>query len=127
MSVTAIDLLKVELEKFSSAEEARNVAFINALCDSLRTKLLNYYQAGAKPEDRLQRIAEISSLFRDIKLKDGKRVFTIAAKQIKIKPKATKGGAAGVVGATEQIDYRCPTGTQCIDGNCVPTLGRRSA
>lgn len=127
MSVTAIDLLKAELDKFGSADDARNIAFINALCDSLRAKLLNYYRAGASAEARLQRVAEISAVFRDIKLKDGKREFTIAAKQIKIKSAPVKGKAASAVNAPEQIDYRCPTGTQCIDGNCVPTIGDSAA
>jgi hypothetical protein len=123
MSVTAIDLLRAELEKFGSADEARNLAFINALCDSFRAKLLSYYRAGASAEARLQRVAEISAVFRDIKLKDGRREFTIAAKQIKIKAAPVNGQAPGAVSAPEQIDYRCPTGTQCIDGNCVPTVG----
>ena len=127
MSVTAIDQLKAELDKFGSADEARNLAFINALCDSFRAKLLSYYQAGATAEARLQRVAEISAVFRDIKLKDGKREFTIAAKQIKIKAAPVKGKAASAVSAPEQTDYRCPTGTQCIDGNCVPAVGGKRA
>lgn len=124
MTVTATDVLKAELEKFGSADEARNLAFIKALCEAFEAKARQYYQAGASADDRLQRLAEISAAFREIKFKDGRREFTIAAKQVK--PKTTNPTTASGTKASSapaQVDYRCPTGTQCVDGNCVPVVG----
>lgn len=97
--------LKADLSVFASHledDEARNELFISQLCRAVETELLNYYHSGDSSEGRFQRLAEISQMFREKDFQVGEN-HTIS------------------IGGTV---YSCPTGTQCVDGNCVPVLGK---
>ncbi len=103
------DLLKGEIDKWVKAEEGRNFAFLKAMCQAFQDKLEEYYQAGATPEDRLQRLEEICQSLIETGFTDGNRIFTIAAQYPTPVTRAedlTKGAG-------------CPEGRECIRGACV--------
>ncbi len=121
---TPIEFLKVELAIFATGDrdadrtktnamadgdESQNIPFITALCKSFQAKVLEYYNAGANAEDRLERVGEISQAFREISFtKDGK-TFTIASSNAELTAeKAYEIGAAG-----------CPPDTMCVNRTCV--------
>src|SRR5690349_13839626 len=90
-------------------DESQNIPFINALCQSFQAKVLEYYNAGANPKDRLERLAEISQAFREISFTKGGKTFTIASSNAsKTAKQAYAIGAEG-----------CPPGTTCVDRVCV--------
>lgn len=120
MPVTELEVLRNhlatfrEIRLFEGDDEALNVAFINALCSTLQAKLLKYYGTSGSAEDRLQRLGEISLLFRE--MQDER--LSIAAK---------RGTAERSIAPLSMMDslysaddpFICPEGTRCIDGNCV--------
>jgi len=76
----------------------------------LQEKLLGHYRQ-APENQRLQRLGEISLMFRSLKLRVGQQPISIAA----------PGAGAETNIANFKLTYGggCPPGTVCIDGNCV--------
>lgn len=121
---TSTDWLKVELAIFatgdrdadrtktpamSDGDESQNIPFINALCKAFQAKVLEYYNAGADAQDRLERVGEISQMFREIGFTKGGKTFTIASSNAELTAKkAYEIGAAG-----------CPPDTMCVNRTCV--------
>lgn len=75
---------------------------------ALRDKLSEYYRQ-APADQRLQRLGEISLMFRASTFQVGKQSIKIAANRVN----------ATTDIASFQDTYGCPPGTMCIDGNCV--------
>jgi len=118
---TPTDFLRLELAVFAGGDRARaktpldpgdesqNVPFITALCQSFQAKVLEYYNEGVDAQDRLERLSEISQMFREISFtKDGKAFTTASSNAGKSAEEAYALGAEG-----------CPPGTTCVDRNCV--------
>lgn len=105
-----LDLLKGELDKWTNAEEFRNLAFLKAISQRFQEMLIRYYEAGATPEGRLQRLEEICQTLIETGFEDEKgNGFTIAAKY----PEPVKNAVELTAGAG------CEPGQQCIRGACV--------
>lgn len=75
---------------------------------ALRNKLLDFYLQAPKHQ-RLQRLAEISFMFRVSTFQVGDQSIKIAANDVDAATDIT----------FFQSTYGCPPGTVCIDGNCV--------
>lgn len=126
---TPNDFMKVELAAFATGDrvaatkapladgdESQNIPYINALCQTFQAKLVEYYNAGVDARDRLERVCEISQMFRETSFAKNSQVFTVASAS------AHKTAAeAYAIGADA-----CPPGTQCIDRTCVGSGGGRN-
>lgn len=121
---TSTDFLKIELAIFATGDrnadrtqfqsmaaddESQNIPFIIALCKSFQAKVLEYYNAGADAEDRLERVGEISQAFREISFTKGGKTFTIASSNAGMT--AEEAYAIGAAG--------CPPDTLCVNRTCV--------
>lgn len=96
--------------QLAEGDESQNVPFILALCSSFQAKLLEYYNAGVDAQDRLERLAEISQTFRELRFQKGDdKIFTTASSNAEKTAEAAY--ALGAEG--------CPVGTTCVDRNCV--------
>lgn len=102
------EVIMLELEKLRTDNEWPEQSFVRALCTAFMGKALAYCEASSTPTERLQRVAELSALFRGIEL-GGLREFSIAAEQLEVT----------AADGTKTLDYRCLRGQRCIDGNCV--------
>lgn len=122
---TPTDFLRLELAVFATGDrdrakkipldegdESQNIPFIAALCQSFHAKVLEYYNAGVDANDRLERLGEISQAFRELSFtKNGKTFTTASSNAGKSAEEAYALGAEG-----------CPTGTMCVERNCVMPL-----
>ena len=110
--------LKKQIDNWSSSkealnidlsEEARNIAFLRAMCHQFQTRMEAYYNAGAPGVDQLQRLDEICQALIEIAFTDGEKTFTIAAPYHPT-PERWEDVAAGA---------GCEPGEKCNRGACM--------
>jgi len=107
-----IKTVKAQLNLWKDDEtEARDIAFLTALCQAYQDQVLEYYKSGATPDDRLARVEDICKVFRGIAFTSGANTFTIAAGVFTV----TEGDALELARGAG-----CPVGTTCINGVCAP-------
>jgi len=107
------DQLKEEINRWAvSTEDMLNLTFLKAVCQAFYNEVEKYYKAGAKPEDRLQRLDEICQALIAIGFEDGKDTFTISGQYRK--PPTSPDGLLSSEG------WNCDPGQRCIRGVCMP-------
>jgi len=111
-----------EINEWAGSEESPDLAYLDALCQAFQYKMKNYYNAGATPEDRFQRLDEIRKALTEICFEDGGHTFTIAP--IIDMTGGSSGGSvdrSGVGGGANHRHLRknCPPGEDCVGGACV--------
>lgn len=95
------DQCRREIDAWANSEETRNLAFFEEIFQAFQYNMREYYNAGATPEDRFQRLGEIRQAITEIGFTDGRRDFTIAPTIDSIGRKT------------------CPEGEKCVGGACV--------